>query len=160
MIYQWWAYFIIWQWNPQRWKNTQIFLQVQKFIQDTGRFTIIWLLYNRVFDIATDLERLFLLFFFFVFLFLLKARCRDQSFLCQRKLWQSFWWNCDGDNGQRNLWSKALTNFDGIELHPIFLQTLMDFDGNQPIRILFWNDEMIFTKQKHTIIKRRERENQ
>jgi hypothetical protein len=35
----------------------------------------------------------------------------------------------------------------------------MDFDGNQPIRILFWNDEM-FTKQKHMIIKRRERENQ
>jgi hypothetical protein len=34
-----------------------------------------------------------------------------------------------------------------------------DFDGNQPIRILFWNDEM-FTKQKHMIIKRRERENQ
>jgi hypothetical protein len=30
----------------------------------------------------------------------------------------------------------------------------MDFDGNQPIRILFWNDEM-FTKQKHMIIKRR-----
>jgi hypothetical protein len=42
-----------------------------------------------------------------------------------------------------------LTNFDGIELHPIFLQTLMDFDGNQPIRILFWNEEMMFTKQKH-----------
>jgi hypothetical protein len=53
-----------------------------------------------------------------------------------------------------------LTNFDGIELHPIFLQSLMDFDGNQPIRILFWKDEMMFTKQKHMIIKRRERENQ
>jgi hypothetical protein len=25
----------------------------------------------------------------------------------------------------------------------------MDFDGYQPIRILFWNDEMMFTKQKH-----------
>jgi hypothetical protein len=48
-----------------------------------------------------------------------------------------------------------LTNFDGIELHPIFLQTLMDFDGYQPIRILFWNDEMMFTKQKHMVIKRR-----
>jgi hypothetical protein len=36
----------------------------------------------------------------------------------------------------------------------------MDFDGNQPIRILFWNDEMMFTKQKHMIIKRREREYQ
>jgi tRNA (Thr-GGU) A37 N-methylase len=55
---------------------------------------------------------------------------------------------------------KNLTNFDGIELHPNFLQTLMDFDGNQPIRILFWNDEMMFTKQKHMVIKRRERENQ
>jgi hypothetical protein len=42
-----------------------------------------------------------------------------------------------------------LTNFDGIELHPIFLQTLMDFDGNQPIRILFWNNEMMLTKQAH-----------
>ena len=42
-----------------------------------------------------------------------------------------------------------MTNFDGIELHLIFLQTLMDFDGYQPIRILFWNDEMMFTKQKH-----------
>jgi hypothetical protein len=30
----------------------------------------------------------------------------------------------------------------------------------KPIRILFWNDEMMFTKQKHMIIKRRERENQ
>jgi hypothetical protein len=47
-----------------------------------------------------------------------------------------------------------LTNFDGIELHPIFPQTLMDFDGNQPIKILFWNDEMMFTKQKHMIIKK------
>jgi hypothetical protein len=44
---------------------------------------------------------------------------------------------------------KTLTNFDGIELHPIFLQILMDFDGNQLIRILFWNDEMMFSKQKH-----------
>ena len=90
----------------------------------------------------------------------LKARCHYQSFLCQRTLWQSFWWNFDSDNGQRNLWSKTLTNFDGIELHPIFLQTLMDFDGNQPIRILFWNEEMMFTKQKHMVIKRRGRENQ
>jgi hypothetical protein len=53
-----------------------------------------------------------------------------------------------------------LTNFDGIELHPILLQTLMDFDGYQPFRILFWNDEMKFTKQKHMVIKWRERENQ
>jgi hypothetical protein len=53
-----------------------------------------------------------------------------------------------------------LTNFDGIELHPIFLQTLMDFDGYKPIRILIWNDEMMFTKQKQMVIKRRERENQ
>jgi hypothetical protein len=30
----------------------------------------------------------------------------------------------------------------------------MDFDGNQPISILFWNDEMMFTKQKHMAIKR------
>jgi hypothetical protein len=30
----------------------------------------------------------------------------------------------------------------------------MDFDGNQPIRILFWNDEMMFTKQKHMAIKK------
>jgi hypothetical protein len=36
----------------------------------------------------------------------------------------------------------------------------MDFDGNQPIRTLFWNDEMMFTKQKYMVIKRRERENQ
>jgi hypothetical protein len=40
-----------------------------------------------------------------------------------------------------------------MELHSIFLQTLMDFDGNQPIRILFWNDEMMLTKQKHMIYK-------
>jgi hypothetical protein len=53
-----------------------------------------------------------------------------------------------------------LTNFDGIELYPIFLQTLKDFDGNQPIRILFWNDEMMFTKQKHMVNKRWERGNQ
>jgi hypothetical protein len=45
-------------------------LQVQKFIQDTGRFTIKWLLYDKVFwclyclPFVTDLERLFLLFFF------------------------------------------------------------------------------------------------
>jgi hypothetical protein len=36
----------------------------------------------------------------------------------------------------------------------------MDFDGNQPIRTLFWNDEMMFTKQKYMVIKMRERENQ
>jgi hypothetical protein len=36
----------------------------------------------------------------------------------------------------------------------------MDFDGNQPIRILFWKDEMMFTKQKHMLINRQERENQ
>jgi hypothetical protein len=36
----------------------------------------------------------------------------------------------------------------------------MDFYGYQPIGILFWNDEMMFTKQKHMVIKRRERENQ
>jgi hypothetical protein len=30
----------------------------------------------------------------------------------------------------------------------------------QSIKILFWNDEMMFTKQKHMVIKRRERENQ
>jgi hypothetical protein len=28
-------------------------------------------------------------------------------------------------------------NFDGIELHPIFLKTLMDFDGKEPIRMAF-----------------------
>jgi hypothetical protein len=33
----------------------------------------------------------------------------------------------------------------------------MDFDGYQQ---MFWNDEMMFTKQKHMVIKRRERENQ
>ena len=55
-------------------KNTQIFLQVQKISQDTGRFTIMWLLCDKVrwclycLPFVTDLERLFLLFFFF-FLF-------------------------------------------------------------------------------------------
>ena len=74
------------------------------------------------------------------------SRCHYQSFLCQRKPWQSFWWNFDSDNGQRNLWSKTLTNFDGIELHPIFLQTLMDFDGlwwkstNQNTVLKWWDD--------------------
>ena len=24
----------------------------------------------------------------------------------------------------------------------------MDFDGNQPIRVEFWNDAIVFTKQK------------
>jgi hypothetical protein len=30
----------------------------------------------------------------------------------------------------QKLWSKTLTDFDRIELHPIFLKTLMNFDGN------------------------------
>jgi hypothetical protein len=59
-------------------KNTQIFLQVQKFIQDIGRFTINWLLYDKVFwclyclPFVTDLERLFLLGFFPFFSFCLQ----------------------------------------------------------------------------------------
>ena len=64
-------------------------------------------------------------------------------------LWQSFWWIFDSDNGQRNLWwNRTLSYFSS------------NFDGYQPIRILFWNDEMMFTKQKHMVIKRQERENQ
>jgi hypothetical protein len=51
----------------------------------------------------------------------LKARCH----------YQSFWWNFGSDNGQRNLWFKTLTNFDGIELHPIFLQTLMEINQSE-----------------------------
>ena len=38
-------------------------------------------------------------------------------------LWPSFLTNFD-----------SVTDFDGIELHPIFYQTLMDFNGNQPFR--------------------------
>jgi hypothetical protein len=41
-----------------------------------------------------------------------------------------------------------LKDFDGIESHPIFLETWMDFDGNLPIRVEFWNDAILFTKQK------------
>ena len=55
-----------------------------------------------------------------------KVRCHYQSLLCQ-----SCWWNFESDNGQRNLWSKTLTNFDGIELHPIFLQTLMEINQSE-----------------------------
>ena len=39
--------------------------------------------------------------------------------------------------------SKTLTDFDAIELHPIFLKTLMDFDGNWPIKTLFRNQDLI-----------------
>ena len=39
----------------------------------------------------------------------LKARCHYQSFLCQRKLWQSFWWNFDSDNGPSEI-TKAMSN--------------------------------------------------
>jgi hypothetical protein len=109
--------------------------------------------HSHIFLLFFLIHTISLLFFFLTFytiidilfcsIYSLKARCHYQSFLCQ--------WN---------LWSKTLTNFDGIELHPIFPQTLMDFDGYQPIKILFWNDEMMFTKQKHMVIKRRERGNQ
>jgi hypothetical protein len=44
--------------------------------------------------------------------------------------------------------------------HIAVIKWTKNFDGYQPIRILFWNDEMMFTKQKHMVIKRRERENQ
>jgi hypothetical protein len=50
-----------------------MFLQVQKFIQDTGRFTINWLLYDNVFwclyclPFATDIEIYFYCSFFLFF---------------------------------------------------------------------------------------------
>ena len=54
-----------------------------------------------------------------------KAPFTDQSF--QSKTLSKFF---DHVNLHQKLWSKILTDFDGIELHPIFLKTLMDFDGN------------------------------
>ena len=60
----------------------------------------------------------------------LKACCHYQNFLWPSFLGQSFWRIFDSDNGQRKLWSKTLKDFDGIESHPIFLETWMDFDGN------------------------------
>ena len=63
----------------------------QKFIQDTGRFTINWLLYDNVFwclyclPFTTDLKILFLLFFFsfrfFFFLFVQQYATMDNSSL-------------------------------------------------------------------------------
>jgi len=44
-------------------------------------------------------------------------------------------------------------NFDGIELHPIFLQILMDFDWNQPIRVQFKVHIICLSKQKHMVKK-------
>ena len=67
-----------------------MFLQVQKFIQDTGRFTIKWLLYDKVFwclyclPFMTDLERLFLFLFLFLLLFyfcLQQYATMDNSYL-------------------------------------------------------------------------------
>lgn len=50
---------------------------------------------------------------------------------------------------------KLLANCDGIEPHPIFLQTLMDFDENQLIRdqlmvdiVLFCFFVVVFSKTK------------
>ena len=40
-------------------------------------------------------------------------------------------------NCQRKFWPKTWTKFDGVELHPTFLQSFISFDGNQPIRIQF-----------------------
>jgi len=54
----------------------------------------------------------------------LKPRLHDQSF--PSKTLSKFF---DHVNLHQKLWSKTLTDFDGIELHPIFLKTLMDFDG-------------------------------
>ena len=57
--------------------------KIQKFIQDTGRFTINWLLYENVcwclycLSFATDPESLFLLFLFF-FSFLFFSFCLQQ----------------------------------------------------------------------------------
>ena len=75
----------------------------------------------------------------------LKACCHYQSFLWPRKLGQSFWRIFDSDNGQRKLWSKTLKDFDGIESHPIFLELVWTLMG---IRVEFWNDAVLFNKQK------------
>ena len=66
--------------------NTQMFLLVEKFIQDTGRFTINGLLYDKVFGclyclpFMTDIERLFLL-FFFLLIFCVYSATMDNSSL-------------------------------------------------------------------------------
>ena len=61
---------------------------------------------------------------------LICIRLHDQSFpsktLSKFSLTKFF----DHVNLYQKLWSKTLTDFDRIELHPIFLKTLMDFDGN------------------------------
>jgi hypothetical protein len=54
-------------------------------------------------------------------------------------------------------WNRTPTyfssNFDGTELHPIFLPTLMDFDRNQPIKVQFRVD-IIFYQNKSTLEKK------
>ena len=35
-------------------------------------------------------------------------------------------------------------DFDGIELNPIFLETLTDFDGNPPIKIEYSDSVLYF----------------
>ena len=39
---------------------------------------------------------------------------------------------------------RTWTDFDEIELHPIFLETLTDFDGNQPIKIEYSDSVLYF----------------
>ena len=70
---------------------------------------------------------------------IIKSRLHYQSFLVQENLVKVFDANFDSVNGQRKLWSKSIK-----ELDPIFLETLTDFDGNQPIKIEYSDSVLYF----------------
>jgi hypothetical protein len=63
--------------------------------------------------------------FSYLYVNILKACCHYLSFLWPSFLGQSFWRIFDSDNSQRKLWLKTFKDFDGIESHPIFLETWM-----------------------------------
>ena len=43
---------------------------------------------------------------------------------------------------------RTWTVFDGIELHPIFLETLTDFDGNWPIKVEYSDNALFYRFQQ------------
>ena len=77
-----------------------------------------------------------------------KARLHYQSFLVQENLVKVFDANFDSVNGSKKtlikVHQRTWTDFDGIELHPIFLETLTDFDRIQPIKIEYSDSVLYF----------------
>jgi hypothetical protein len=59
----------------------------------------------------------------------------------------------DRVNLHQKLCQRTLMDFDGLEIHPIYLKTLTDFDGNWPIKT---SSELC--KQKHTSLKNGDQE--